>query len=297
MLRNDQPQHLDQLPPDEPGHVPQRRVVLIAGLSAGFAFAANPVMAQVITTPTDGLTAGEVKVPTSTGNIPAYRAMPSSGGPFPTVLVVEEIFGVHEHIRDVCRRFATLGYYAIAPELFARQGDATKADIPTLLKDIVPKKPDAEAMTDLDATLAFAKASGSADTARLGTVGYCWGGRIVWLYAAHNPGLKAAVAFYGILGGKASPSSAIKPKNPVDFGSTIKVPVLGLYGGKDDNIPPELIKQMQDELKQGGTESHIVVYPDTPHGFFADYRPSYRPEAAKDAWAKVQAWFKEHGVV
>lgn len=296
MLRHDQPQHADQLPPEEPGHLPQRRTVLLAGLSAGFALAANPIMAQVITTPADGLTAGEVKVPTQTGDIPAYRAMPASGGPFPTVLVVEEIFGVHEHIRDICRRFAKLGYYAIAPELFARQGDASKADIQTLLKDIVPKKPDAEAMSDLDATAAYAKASGSADTGRLGIIGYCWGGRMVWFYADHNPQVKAGVAFYGILGGKSSPVSAIKPTNPVDFGQRIKVPVLGLYGGKDDNIPLDLVKQMQDELVQGGAGSQIVVYPDTPHGFFADYRPSYRPDIAKQAWAKVQAWFKDHGV-
>ena len=296
MLRHDQPQHVDQLPPEEPGHVPQRRTVLLAGLSAGFALAANPIMAQVINTPTDGLTAGEVKVPTQSGDIPAYRAMPASGGPFPTVLVIEEIFGVHEHIRDICRRFAKLGYYAIAPELFARQGDASKADIQTLLKDIVPKKPDAEAMSDLDATASYVKASGSADTARLGIIGYCWGGRIVWLYADHNPQVKAGVAFYGILGGKSSPVSAIKPTNPIDFGQRIKVPVLGLYGGSDDNIPPELVKQMQDELAQGGAGSQIVVYPDTPHGFFADYRPSYRPDIAKEAWAKAQAWFKDHGV-
>ena len=296
MLRHDQPQHSDQLPPEEPGHVPERRTILLAGLSAGFALAANPVMAQVITTPSDGLTAGEVKVPTATGDIPAYRALPASGGPFPTVLVVQEIFGVHEHIRDICRRFAKLGYYAIAPELFARQGDASKADIQTLLKDIVPKKPDAEALSDLDATAAFAKASGSADTGRLGIVGYCWGGRMVWLYADHSPQVKAGVAFYGILGGNSSPVSAIKPTNPVDFGQRIKVPVLGLYGGKDDNIPLDLVKQMQDELAHGGSGSQIVVYPDTPHGFFADYRPSYRPAVATEAWGKVQAWFKDHGV-
>ncbi len=296
MDRNDQPQHIDQLPVPESGHVPQRRTFLMAGLGVGFALAANPVMAQVITTPADGLVAGEVKIPTADGDIPAYRAMPASGGPFPTIVVIEEIFGVHEHIKDICRRLAKLGYYAITPELFARQGNPLTADIKTILTDIVPKVPDAQAMSDLDATVAFAKASGHADTSRLGAVGYCWGGRMIWLYADHNPDLKAAVAFYGLLGGKASPTSAIKPANPVDFGTRIKVPVLGLYGGKDDNIPASLITQMQDELKQAGSPSRIDVYPDTPHGFFADYRPSYRPEAAHDAWAKLQAWFKDHGV-
>lgn len=296
ILRNDQPQHVDQLPVPEAGHAPARRSFMLASLGVGFALAANPVLAQVITTPADGLEAGEVKVPTSNGDIPAYRAMPASGGPFPTILVVEEIFGVHEHIRDICRRFAKLGYYAIAPELFARQGDPSKADINTILKEIVAKVPDAQAMADLDATAAFAKASGHADTQKLGIIGYCWGGRMVWLYADHNPALKAAVAFYGILGGKASPPSDIKPTNPVDFGEKIKVPVLGLYGGKDDNIPPDLIAKMQAELKQGGGRSQIVVYPDTPHGFFADYRPSYRPEAAKDAWSRALAWFKQNGV-
>ena len=294
-MRNDQPQHIDQQPRPEEGHAPQRRTFLLAGLGAGFALAAKPVMAQVITTPSDGLTVGEVKVPTGNGDIPAYRAMPASGGPFPTVLVVEEVFGVHEHIRDICRRFAKLGYYAIAPELFARQGDPSKADLATLLKEIVAKKPDAEAMSDLDAAVAFAQASGSADTSRLGVIGYCWGGRIVWLYADHNPQLKAAVAFYGLLGGAASPTSRIKPTNPIDFGNRVKVPVLGLYGGKDDNIPSDLIAKMRGELKQGGGKSQIIVYPDAPHGFFADYRPSYRPKDAKDAWQRAQAWFKEHG--
>ena len=295
ILRNEQPQHIDQLPPPESGHAPARRSFMLASLGVGFALAADPVMAQVVTTSAEGLEAGEVKVPTANGDIPAYRAMPASGGPFPTILVIEEIFGVHEHIRDICRRFAKLGYYAIAPELFARQGDPSKAHINTILNDIVPKVPDAQAMSDLDATVAFAKGTGHADTQKLGVIGYCWGGRMVWLFAEHDPNLKAAVAFYGILGGKASPPSALKPANPIDFGNTVKVPVLGLYGGKDDNIPADLIARMPAELKDGGGTSQIVVYPDTPHGFFADYRPSYRPEAAHDAWAKALAWFKDHG--
>ncbi len=294
MLRNDQPQHPDQLPPEEPGHAPGRRTFLVASLGVGFALAVDPVMAQVITTPSDGLVAGEVKVPTPDGAMPAYRAMPEGAGPFPTMVVIEEIFGVHEYIKDICRRYAKLGYFAIAPELFARQGDPLHADVKTIITDIVPKVPDAQAMADLDATVAYAASTGHADVARRGATGFCWGGRMIWLYAHHDASLKAAVAFYGILGGPASPPSPLKPQNPLDFGADVKVPVLGLYGGHDDNIPPDLVAAMQGELK--GTESRIVVYPDAPHGFFADYRPSYRPEAAHDAWAKAQSWFKDHGV-
>ena len=294
MFRNDQPQHPDQLPPEEPGYAPARRTFLNGSLGVGLALAAEPVVAQVITTPTDGLVAGEVKIPAPGGEFPAYRAMPEGAGPFPTMVVIEEIFGVHEYIKDICRRYAKLGYFAIAPELFARQGDAAHADIKTIVTDIVPKVPDAQAMADLDATIAYAGSTGKADTGRRGATGFCWGGRMIWLYAHHDPQLKAAVAFYGILGGKASPPTPIKPQNPLDFGHDVTVPVLGLYGGHDDNIPPDLIAQMQAELK--GTPSQIVVYPDAPHGFFADYRPSYRPEAARDAWGKAQAWFKDHGL-
>ena len=289
------------LPIDAENHFPAltaqpgRRAFLKTGLGVGFALAVQPVSAEAIHTPADGLVAGEVKVPSLGVEIPAYRAMPAAGGPFPTVLVIQEIFGVHEHIKDVCRRFAKLGYYAIAPELYARQGDPSTADIKTIIADIVPKVPDAQVMSDLDATVAFAKASGSADTARLGAIGFCWGGRAIWLYAAHNPALKAAVAFYGILGGKASPSSTLKPKNPLDIAATITVPVLGLYGGADDNIPPDLVERMRDALKAAKEPSEIVVYPDTPHGFFADYRPSYRKAQAEDAWGRARAWFTDHG--
>ncbi|MFG5118918.1 dienelactone hydrolase family protein [Methylorubrum sp. POS3] len=275
---------------------PGRRTFLKTSLGAGFALAVQPVSAATVTTPTDGLTAGEVKVPSLGVEIPAYRAMPASGGPFPVMLVIQEIFGVHEYIKDVCRRFAKLGYYAIAPDLFARQGDATKADIPTIRTQIVPKVPDAQVMSDLDATTAFAAASGAADVARLGITGFCWGGRIVWLYAAHTDRLKAGVAFYGILGGAASPPSELKPRNPVDVAGALKAPVLGLYAGKDDNIPMPIIDQMQAELKAAGSPSRIEVFPDVPHGFHADYRPTYREEAATEAWAKAQAWFKANGV-
>ncbi|RYC31471.1 dienelactone hydrolase family protein [Lichenibacterium minor] len=296
MFHNSQPQHPDQLPRPGEALSTDRRTFLVASLGVGFALAADPVMAQVITTPADGLVAGEIKIPTADGQIPAYRAMPEGAGPFPVMVVIEEIFGVHEYIKDVCRRYAKLGYLAVAPELFARQGDPLHADVKTIITDIVPKVPDAQAMSDLDATVAFATAKeNKGDPTRVGATGFCWGGRMIWLYARHDPKLKAAVAFYGILGGKASPPTAIKPQNPLDFGHDVTVPVLGLYGGHDDNIPPELIAQMQAELK--GTASEVVVYPDAPHGFFADYRPSYRPDAAKDAWGKAQAWFKDHGMV
>jgi carboxymethylenebutenolidase len=273
-----------------------RRAFIKTSLGTGFALAVQPVAAQTITTPSTGLVAGEVQVPTADGTMPAYRAMPDKGGPFPVMLVIQEIFGVHEWIKDVCRRFAKLGYYAIAPDLYARQGDASKADIKTILTEIVPKVPDAQVMSDLDATAAFAKASGSGDTARLGATGFCWGGRVIWLYAAHAKDLKAAVAFYGILGGQAAPTSDIKPKNPLDIGTTITTPVLGLYGGHDDNIPVSLIDEMRGELTKANSPARIDVYADAPHGFFADYRPSYRKDAAVDAWSKVQVWFKAHGV-
>ncbi len=272
-----------------------RRTFLKTTLAAGFALAVQPVSAQTVTTPADGLVAGEVKVPSLGVDIPAYRALPAGDGPFPVMLVVQEIFGVHEHIRDVCRRFAKLGYYAIAPELYARQGDPSTADIPTILKEIVPKVSDAQVMSDLDASVAFAKASGHADVTRLGATGFCWGGRVIWLYAAHNPNLKAGAAFYGLLGGPASPTSPLKPRNPLDLAADLKAPVLGLYGGADDNIPPALVEEMKRDLAAAHDPSTIVVYPDTPHGFFADYRPSYRKAAAEDAWGRAQAWFKQHG--
>lgn len=275
---------------------PGRRGFLKTSLGTGFALAVGPVAAQTISTPATGLVAGEVKVPVADGSIPAYRAMPDTGGPFPTMLVIHEIFGVHAWIEDVCRRFARLGYYAIAPDLYARQGDASKADIKTIVNDIVPKVPDAQVLSDLDATVAFAKASGSADAGRLGATGFCWGGRQIWLYAAHAKELKAAVAFYGLLGGDHAPTTPIKPQNPLDIGATITTPVLGLYGGKDDNIPEPLIEQMRAELAKAKSPARIDLYPDAPHGFFADYRPSYRKPAAEDAWGKAQAWFKEHGV-
>jgi carboxymethylenebutenolidase len=269
-----------------------RRGFIVTSLGAGFALAVLPVSAQTITTPADGLVAGEVKIPTADGSIPGYRAMPATGGNFPVILVVQEIFGVHEHIRDVVRRLAKLGYYAIAPELYARQGDVSKmTDIPAIVSTVVSKVSDAQVMGDLDAAVAFAKASGSADTTRLGVTGFCWGGRIVWMYAAHNPALKAAVAWYGPV----VRSYAEGDKSALDVAAKIKAPVLGLYGGADGGIPNDTVDKMRAALKAAGnTQSEIVTYPDTPHGFYADYRPSYRKEQADEAWKRATAWFKQY---
>jgi len=270
-----------------------RRGFVVTTLSAGFALAVQPVSAQTITTDTNGLEAGEVKVKVSDGEIPAYRAMPASGGPFPTVIVIQEIFGVHEHIKDVCRRFAKLGYFAVAPSLYARQGDPTKyTDIPDIIKNVVLKVPDAEVASDIDATVAWAKASGKADTARLGVTGFCWGGRQTWLYAIHNPEVKAAVAWYGPLLGN---TDELHPKRVVDLVGELKVPMLGLYGAQDTGILVADVEKMQSELKELHKDAEIVIYPDAPHGFNADYRPSYRPADAKDGWERLQKWFKQHG--
>ena len=279
-----------------------RRTALAAAttVGTGFALAAQPVCAQtVITTPADGLTVGDVKVKTKDGKeMMAYRAMPASGTGFGTVLVVQEIFGVHEHIKDVVRRFAKAGFYAIAPDLYFRQGDATKiSDIQQLLKEIVSKVPDEQVMGDLDSTVAFVKSEGKGDAAKLGVTGFCWGGRIVWLYAAHNPAVKAGVAWYGRVVGDSSPMT---PKHPIDVVNDLKAPVQGLYGGADSGIPNDTVDKMRDALKGSSNtaakKSTIKTYPDTPHGFNADYRPSYRKAQADDAWKLAVDWFKANGV-
>jgi carboxymethylenebutenolidase len=272
-----------------------RRGFVVTSLASGFALAVQPVCAQtVITTDTNGLLANEVKIPVAGGQIPGYAAMPASGGPFPTVLVIQKIFGVHEHIKDMCWRFAKLGYFAVAPALYSREGDvSTMKDVQEIISKVVSKVPDAQVASDLDATLAWAKSTGKADTTKLGVTGFCWGGRQVWLYAAHNPNVKAAVAWYGPL---ARPKSEMSPNNPIDLVPQLKVPVLGLYGGADPGIPVDSIEEMKAALKAANNPSEIVVYPDTPHGFNADYRPSYRAEQAKDGWTRLQAWFKQHGV-
>jgi carboxymethylenebutenolidase len=277
-----------------PDPAPSRRAVVVSTLASGFALAVQPVSAQTITTDTNGLTAGDVKIPVKGGEIPGYRAMPASGGPFATVLVIQEIFGVHEYIKDVCRRFAKLGYFAVAPALYARLGDvAAMPDVQEIISKVVSKVSEPQVATDLDATVAWAKSTGKADTVRLGVTGFCWGGRQVWLYAEHNPAVKAAVAWYGPLQG---PKSDLKPANPPDLIKDLKVPVLGLYGGADGGIPVAQVEEMRAALKAAGKEAEFVIYPDTPHAFHADYRPSYRAEQAKDGWKRLQAWFKDHGV-
>jgi carboxymethylenebutenolidase len=272
-----------------------RREMLVTSLAVGFAAATLPVRADtLITTGSEGLTAGEVKIPVADGEIPAYRAMPATGGPFPVVLVVQEIFGVHEHIKDMCRRFAKEGYCAVAPELYARQGDVTKfTDYKEIFAQVVSKVPDAQVMSDLDAAAAWAAKSSSGDTARLGVTGFCWGGRIVWLYAAHNPQLKAGVAWYGRLVGQ---PTELQPKYPIDLVDDLKAPVLGLYGGQDQGIPLADVEKMRAALAAAKKDSEIVVFPDSPHGFNADYRPSYRAADAAEGWRQCLAWFRRHGV-
>jgi len=271
-----------------------RRNFLVTSLAAGFALAVEPVSAQTITTDSNGLVAGEIKIPVKDGEIPGYRAMPASGGPFGTVLVVQEIFGVHEHIRDMCRRFAKAGYFAIAPELYARQGDVSKiSNTQEIMDNVVKKVPDAQVMGDLDAAVAYAKASGKADTSRLGITGFCWGGRTVWMYAAHNPGLKAAVAWYGPLDRSYYPGD----KSVLDVVKDLKAPVLGLYGGADQGIPVDTVNKTRDALRAAKKPGDLIVYPDTPHGFNADYRPTYRKEAAEDGWKRLRSWFTVYGVV
>ena len=283
---------------DLPEHPPHkdftRRDFIVTVLAAGFAAAVRPIAAQtVIHTDSQGLFAGEVRIPVSGGQMPAYRAMPDKGTNFPVVLVVQEIFGVHEHIRDICRRLAKLGYLAVAPELFARQGDVSKmTDAQEILKNVVAKVPDEQVMSDLDATAAWAAAN-NGNGAKVAVTGFCWGGRIVWLYAAHNHKLKAAVAWYGRLTGDLD---ALHPKQPLYLVKSLKVPVLGLYGADDQNIPLEIVKMMQENLKAAKSASEIIIYPAAPHGFNADYRPSYRQAPAQDGWKRMQEWFKNHGM-
>jgi carboxymethylenebutenolidase len=273
--------------------ITRRQFMTTAALATGFALAVEPISAKVIRTDATGLMAGAVKIPVKDGNIPAYRAMPATGRNFPVVLVIQEIFGVHEHIQDVCRRFAQLGYLAIAPELFVRQGNVLTLSSVDEIRKVVAKVPDAQVLSDLDATASWAVKSAKGDAKRLGITGFCWGGRITWLYAAHNPQVKAGVAWYGRLVGD---RTALTPQHPVDIATKLSVPVLGLYGGEDTGIPLETVEQLRDRLKLGRSKSQIMVYPDAPHAFFADYRPSYRETAAKDGWKRLQAWFKQYGV-
>ena len=276
-----------------PARTFSRRGFVRTSVGSGFAAAVLPVVAQTqIKTGTDGLITGEVTIPVGDFKMPAYRAAPAGKVNAPVVLVVSEIFGVHEHIADVARRFAKAGYFAVAPELFVRQGDAgSYGEIAKLIAEVINKVPDAQVMADLDASVAWARSQGAA-AGKVGVTGFCWGGRITWLYAAHNPAVKAGVAWYGRLVGTAS---ALTPKHPVDLVASLQAPVLGLYGGADGGIPNDTVETMRNALKAAGkTGSEIVLYPDTPHAFHADYRPSYRKEAAEDGWKRCQAWFSRH---
>ena len=287
--------------PDFDSLVPRRdysrRDFVRTGVGTGFAAAVLPTLAQsTISTDADGLTVGEVMVPLGDERIPAYRAAPAGKTGAPVVLVVSEIFGVHEYIADTARRFAKQGYFAVAPELFVRQGDpAMYGEVARLIAEVVSKVPDAQVMRDLDATVAWAGAQG-ADARRLGITGFCWGGRITWLYAAHNPALRAGVAWYGRLVGNAT---ELTPRHPVDVTASLHAPVLGLYGGADAGIALDTVDKMKAALARGSAaarRSQFVVYPDAPHAFHADYRPSYRKEPAEDGWKRCLAWFRDHGV-
>ena len=276
-----------------------RREFVRTAVGSSFAAAVLPVGAQTVKTDSSGLSIGEVTVMVGDFKMPAYRAAPAGKTNLPVVLVISEIFGVHEHIADVARRFAKLGYLAIAPELFVRQGDAQSyGEIGKLLSEVVGKVPDAQVMADLDATVAWAKANGG-DTAKLGITGFCWGGRITWLYTAHNPGVKAGVAWYGQLIGA---PTALKPTNPIDVVGKLNAPVLGLYGAEDTGIPVAAVDQMKAALiragegNAGAKASQFVVYPGAPHAFHADYRPSYKKDAADDGWKRCVAWFKANGI-
>lgn len=279
---------------EETGSNQQRRALVMGA----FAAAALPVAASTIKTPHEGLTAGEITIDVNGFAMPAYRAMPAKAkGKLPVVLVVSEIFGIHEHIADVARRFAKAGYLCIAPELFVRQGDAmNQPDIQTLVREVISKVPDAQVMGDLDACVAWAAKNGG-DPKKLAITGFCYGGRTTWLYSAHNPAVKAGVAWYGRLVGTSSP---LTPRHPIDVISQLKAPVLGLYAGDDPGIPNNTVAQMQNALaaspNPAARTSDFVLYRTAKHGFHADYRPMYDEAAAKDGWARCLAWFKRHGV-
>ena len=271
-----------------------RRGVLMTGLISGFTLATQRVEAQAIHTDSTGLDTGETQIATTDGKLPAYYAKPARSGQFPVILVNEEIFGVHEYIKDVCRRWAKLGYLAVATEYYARIGDLSKmTDVHQIITDVIAKAPDAQYMSDLDSTTAWALANGGSST-RVGVMGFCRGGRQTWLYAAHSPHLKAAVAFYGPLLGTPTP---IQPRSALDLAADIRCPLLGLYGGQDPSIPLSAVREAEAKAKAAHKTIDIVIYPDAPHGFHADYRPSYRQADAEDAWKRAIAWFHRFGVM
>lgn len=268
-----------------------RRSFVAACIAAGFAVSAEPVLAQAIKTPMDGLEGGDIKI----GDMPAYYAVPKEGGARPVVLVVAEVFGLHEHIKDVTRRLAKEGYFAIANEPYYRIGELWKLDDIKQVIEGANKLPDDQMYSDLDATLAWAAKSDRAAAAKLGITGFCRGGRTVWMYSAHQPKVKAGVAWYGGL----SPAQPVITQTPADVVAHLKAPVLGLYGGADQGIPQDQVDKLKAALQAGdkqAKESQIHVYEGMPHGFNADYRPSYRKEAAEDGWKRMLAWFKQHGV-
>jgi carboxymethylenebutenolidase len=279
----------------QPERAFDRRDFLATALGASAALAASgTASAQQIVTDTAGLAAGDVTIPVADGTLPGYYAMPATGGPFPVILVAPEVFGLNPYMKDICRRLAKAGYYAITPDVYARKADLTKISNIAEIIPIVNAKADTEMMSDFDATAAFAKASGKANVDKLGITGFCRGGRTVWMYAAHNPKLRAGVAWYGSLGGKANDTM---PRHPLELAREIKVPVLGLYGGKDSGIPLADIDRMRDELKGSGNKSEFVVYAEAGHGFNADFRPdNYRKQDAEDGWKRMLAWFKLWGV-
>ncbi len=271
-----------------------RRGMLMTGLISGFTLATQRAEAQAIHTDQTGIEAGETQIPTTDGNLPAYYAKPARRGPYPVILVNEEIFGVHEYIKDVCRRLAKLGYLAVATEYYARIGDLSKMTDPAkIISDVILKAPDAQYMSDLDSTATWALQNHGSST-RIGVLGFCRGGRQTWLYAAHSPHLKAAVAFYGPLGGT---PSKIQPRTALDVAGEIKCPLLGLYGAQDPSIPVDLVKQAEAKAKAAHKTIDIVIYPDAGHGFHADYRPSYRKADAEDGWKRALAWFHRFGVI
>jgi carboxymethylenebutenolidase len=274
----------------------KRRDFLKLTVGAGFAVAVLPVCVQtLITTNARDLDTAEFKLEINGVSVPIYRAQPKGKTNLPVVLVVSEIFGLHEHIKDVARRFAKQGYLAIAPDLFVRQGNPLVYDnVPNLIKEVVSKVPDEQVFHDLDACVLWAAKNGG-NTAKLAIVGFCWGGRIVWLYAAHNPKVKAGVAWYGRLVGDSEPSN-LNPQNPIDIAATLRTPVLGLYGGKDTGIPLASIDKMKEALAKGTSHSEFVIYPNSGHAFHADYRPSYVAEDAKDSWKRCLDWLQKHGV-
>jgi len=270
-----------------------RRGLMMTSLISGFTLAVDRVEAQTITTDTNGLDAGDTKIPTTDGDLPAYYARPAKGTHFPIVIVNEEIFGVHEHIKDLCRRLAKAGYLAVATEYYARIGDLSKmTDIPTIIKDVISKAPDAQYLSDADSTINWA-GKNKGDLRHVAVTGFCRGGRQTWLIAENNPRVKAAVAWYGPV---LNPTSDIQPKTATDMAANLKCPLLGLYGGQDQSIKPDDVHAAEAKAKAAGKTVDIVIYPDAPHGFNADYRPSYRKDAAEDGWKRMLAWFAKYGV-